>query len=120
MPIIKSGNLDEKIKDHPETKGWLVGHFVKFDPFFKTNDLEVKWAVHHKGDIKPGAIAKSTAKTLVILIKGKFAVRFPDLGKEIILSKTGDYLAYDASKVMHTAESLEDSVLITIRWPSKR
>ncbi len=120
MSTIKSGNLNKKIADHPETEGWLVGHFMNSDPFFKTNDFEVKWAVHSKGDIKHGAFTEITAKTIAILIKGKFVVRFPDLGKEVVLSKTGDYVAYNAYEVLHSAESLEDSIVLAIRWPSKR
>jgi len=90
------------------------------DPFLKIDDLEVKWAIHSKGEIKPGAITDSTAKTRAILIEGKFVVRFPDLGKEIVLSETGDYLEYDSNEVFHTAEALENSVVFVIRWPSKR
>ena len=120
MSAIKSGNLNRLIKTHSETKGWIIGHFMEADHFFKTDDFEVKWAVHKKGEIKPGKIAKSAARTIAILIKGKFMVRFPDLDQEVVLSKTGDYLAYDANKVLHTAKALEDSTILAIRWPSKR
>jgi hypothetical protein len=37
-----------------------------------------------------------------------------------VLEKLGDYLVYDAGEVDHTAEALEDSLLIVFRWPSKR
>ena len=97
-----------------------MGHFLDFDPFFKTDDLEIKWAVHAKGYAKPGLIAKKTVKTITVLIRGKFVVRFPEINKKVVLSKMGDYLAYDASEVSHISESPEDSVVIVVRWPSKR
>jgi len=80
----------------------------------------MKWSTHKKGDVKPAKIAKSSAKTISILIKGKFEVRFSDVDKVVVLSELGDYLAYDAGKISHIGESIEDSVLLTLRWSSKR
>jgi len=120
MPTIKSGNLNNQIKIAPEKNGWVVGHFIKEDEFFHNDNFEIKWVVHHKGDIKHGEVAKSSARTLVVLIYGKFVVRFPDLGKEIALTTQGDYLAYDAAEIYHSAEAFADTLLIVIRWPSKR
>ncbi|MBU0612422.1 hypothetical protein KKB10_00235 [Patescibacteria group bacterium] len=64
MNKAKSGNLNNLVNDHPETKNWVVGHFIKHNNFLKTDDLEVKWAVHKKGDIKDGNLADYSAKTL--------------------------------------------------------
>ena len=120
MPTIKSGNLNKKVGEHQETKGWIIGHFMNSQPFFKTDDFEVKWSVHSKGDVKQGAIAKSSAKTLVILIKGKISIKFSELNKKVLLTKVCDYVAYDAYEVLHSSESLEDTTILVVRWPSKR
>ena len=57
------------------------------------------------------------AKTISILIKGKFLLIFPEENKEIVLEKQGDFVFWD-SKVYHGSEALEDSTVLTIRWPS--
>ncbi len=117
---VRSGNLNDIVKKYPETRGWIAGHFISFDQFFQTDDFEVKWSVHSKGEKKDGVVTKDSAKTFGILVKGKYTIRFPDHNKEIILSIAGDYIAYDTHDGFHTAEALEDTTLLTIRWPSKR
>ncbi len=120
MNKIISGNLDQQIKSHPETKGWFLGHFMNQNPEFLCNDVELKWARHKKGEKKNGLFAKNTAKTLTILISGKFSVQYPELKQEIILSELGDFVLYDASQTGHKAEAIEDSLLLIIRYPSQR
>jgi hypothetical protein len=120
MDKIVSGNLDTEVSSHPETKGWFVGSFMDKYPDFKSDEVELKWAKHAKGDIKPGLLADSTTKTFVILIGGTFVVRFPDINTESLLSKQGDFVFYDASYKRHEAEALEDSLLLVVRWPSKK
>jgi len=84
---------------------------------FKNDDFEVKWGVHPKGDKKDIAGMNIKAKTLSILIKGKFLVSFPDDGEEVILGNQGDYVYFE-NGIYHGSEALEDSVVLTIRWPS--
>jgi len=120
MPIVKYWNINDKIKKHPETKGRIAGHFMDSDPFFKTDHFEIKRSTHKKWEIKYWEIAKNTAKTISILIKWKFLIEFPDIKKEIILSKTWDYTSYDTHKLLHNGKAIEDSTIITIRRPSKR
>lgn len=115
MDKIINGNLNANVES--KTRGWFIGHFMEKDSFFKNEDFEVRWGVHPKGDKKSQIAANKTAKTLSILIKGKFALKFPKDNKEIILAKQGDFAFWDA-KVFHTSEALEDSIILTIRWPS--
>ncbi len=115
-----SGNLYDKVKKEPKTKGWFIGHFIKKGSIFHTNDFEVKWGVGKKGEFKKGLSSKKSAKTIGILIRGKVSMRFPETKEEVIMSKTGDYVIYDAHEVNHEIEALKDSTIITIRWPSKR
>ncbi len=120
MKKVISGNLDQQIKSHPETKGWFLGHFMDENPEFLSDDVELKWARHKKGEKKPGLLAKTATKTLTILISGKFFIQYPEFNQEITLSKLGDFVFYDASQTSHKAEVLEDSLLLVIRYPSKR
>ncbi len=120
MNKIISGNLDQQIKSHPETKGWFLGHFMNQNPEFLCDDVELKWKTHKKGEKKTGLLAKTTAKTFTILISGKLSFQYPELKQEIILSKLGDFVFYDASQIGYKAEAIEDSLLLTIRYPSKR
>lgn len=121
MANIKSGNLNIEVSKNPENRGWFLGNFIKKDYFFNNNDFEIKWAVHKKGHFEEGHFAKSTAKTLVVLIKGKILTEFHNPEKKsITLSKCGDFLCYDAHEIHHNTKILEDSIVLAIRWPSKR
>ena len=120
MKKIIIGNLDQQIESHPETKGWFLGCFMAKHPEFLSDDVELKWARHKKGDIKPGLSATSTTKTFTILISGKFFIRYPELNQDVTLSQLGDFVFYDASQTSHEAEALEDSLLLVVRYPSKR
>ena len=117
MESIIKGNLTEEKEKHPERRGWFIGHFVEDESVFKTDDFEIRWTFHPKGDKKPQIAANMKAKTVSVLIKGKFVLIYPDQKKEVILSKPGDFVYHDA-KVYHGSEALEDSIMLTIRWPS--
>ena len=117
---ILSGNLDEQVLLHPETKGWFLGPFMDKYPDFKTDGLELKWARHKKGEIKPGFLADAATKTIVILMQGAFAIRFPDIEKEVMLSELGDYIFYDSSYKRHEGEAIEDCLMLVVRWPSEK
>ncbi len=120
MKKIISGNLDQQIKSHPETKGWFLGHFMSENPDFLSDDVELKWAKHKKGEKKFGLLAMTVTKTLTIFISGKFFIRYPEFNQEITISKLGDFVFYDASQTSHEAEVLEDSLFLVVRYPSKR
>lgn len=113
-----SGNLGKHQKENPDQKGWFIGHFLEKGSNFFSEEFEVKWYHHPKGDIKNPPGRNKLAKTITILIKGKFMVRYPEENTtEVLLSKQGDYVFHDAG-VLHISEALEDSVMLTIRWPS--
>ena len=107
-----TGNFNIVANEH---KGWVVGHFMEESSPLKTNDLEIKWGVNKAGDTKIAPAKNTQAKSLAILIKGKVKLQFND--KDITLRKEGDYCFYDAG-VSHSWIVEEDSLTITIRWPS--
>lgn len=115
MDNISSGNLNTK--ESKLNKGWFIGHFIENNEFFKTQDFEVAWKVHKKGDKNESIAKNKIAKTLSVLIKGKCLWTFPEKNNQIILENEGDYIFWD-SGIAHSWEILEDSTILTIRWPS--
>lgn len=109
---IATGNFNSQVNDY---RGWVVGHFLGADSPLKTNDLEVKWGFHKRGESKNVKASNTRAKSIAILIRGKVRLRFDD--KDIVLAKEGDYCFYD-SGVSHSWVVEEDCLAITIRWPS--
>ena len=53
----------------------------------------------------------------MFLISGRFVQKRPD--REVELSKPGDYVMWGPG-VVHAWKAVEDSVMLTIRWPSER
>lgn len=99
-------------------RGWFIGHFV--DPagsLRSTQDLEIKWGVHATGDEKPSPEVVERATTLALLVSGLFVLEFPELKRLIYLERPGDYVVF-APKMLHTWRALEDSVVLSVRWPS--
>jgi len=116
MNQITNGNFKDIIeKRHGNL--WVMGHFMEPGSPFQTDDLEIKWGLHHPGESKNSFGTNSQAKTLAILIRGKTSLKFPDQKQEIILEKEGDYVYWDRG-VRHRWSVLEETLVITIRWPS--
>lgn len=100
------------------TTGWFIGTFI--DPANRlrcTEDIEIKWGVHSANEEKSSFGINEKATSLAILIKGSCVFNFPDLKTSISLKKQGDYVIY-APGVSHNWKVLEDSIVLTIRWPS--
>ena len=110
MENIVQGNANDIRKS-----SWFLGHFM--DPPLKDNDVEIKWAHHSKGEKKQKPGTNLKAKTISILAKGKFLVSFPEENREVLLEKEGDFVLV-SPKIKHTWEALEDTLLISVRWPS--
>ncbi len=98
--------------------GWFLGHFISPSLGLKRNfNVEVKWGIHKKGEKKATTTMNLRSTTLALLIRGKFSIHFPVLKQSVILEKEGDYVIF-ANNVLHSSESLDDSLIITVRWPS--
>jgi quercetin dioxygenase-like cupin family protein len=97
--------------------GWFVGHFIHppDDPR-ATKDVEIKWHTHPAGDSKPSWTKSTAATSLAILISGRFKFSFPD--QNVLLRKQGDYVLWTPG-VFHIWQAEEESIILTIRWPSK-
>lgn len=110
---IASGNAADASKD---TRGWFLGQFMPgaSNPH-RSSDLEVKWFTHAKGEERAQWSPASPVRTLNILVRGHFILRFPD--REVALEKEGDYVLFGPG-VAHSFRSAEESLVLTVRWPS--
>jgi hypothetical protein len=52
---------------------------------------------------------------LLVLITGRFVMRFPD--RDVVLAEQGDYVVWGEG-VDHSWFAEEESVVMTVRWPS--
>jgi quercetin dioxygenase-like cupin family protein len=105
-------------QDGPEHRGWLVGHFMEGPPQ-QADEVEIKWGIHPKGQQRPDWVRGETATTLCMVISGRFRLTLANGSEEqVLLSKQGDYALWGPG-VDHLWTAEEDSVVLTVRWPSQ-
>lgn len=85
-----------------------------------TENIEVKWGVYGKGDVRPEWAGSSDMTGMSILIRGDSLFTFreakdPEHVREVRLMKEGDYVIW-REDVEHSWKMLDDSVFLTIRW----
>jgi quercetin dioxygenase-like cupin family protein len=109
------GNASDEADEH---RGWLLGHFIEPEgaPVRSTEALEVKWGIHPAGQQRDAWTSGEDRSTLVILVSGKFRVDLT-VGSAT-LERQGDYLAWGPG-IDHFWHAEQDSVVVTVRWPSK-
>ena len=95
--------------------GWLLGHFKPPGDLRHSDEVEIKWGVHARGDSRPEWVRGERRTALLILISGKFRVELPD--RSVLLAEPGDYVVWGRG-VDHSWYAEEASVVITVRWPS--
>ena len=109
---ITSGNAAAASKD---TRGWFMGHFMPGGSATRSSEVELKWFTHPKGDTRPEWAPGNPVKTLNILVRGHFVLVFPD--REVPLVNEGDFVLFGPD-VPHSFRSVEESLVLTVRWPS--
>jgi hypothetical protein len=126
---IKSGNAKE---DGGEFRYWFVGRIEKWCreknvPFDvekfgirNTDDIEIKWGIYKKGDVRNVWARCSGMTALSILIRGDCIFSFREKGDnssitEVKLENEGDYVIW-RENVEHTWEIFRDSEFLTLRW----
>jgi uncharacterized cupin superfamily protein len=108
-----SGNADD---DGQDTRGWLLGHFIDSSKGVRsTKDVEIKWGIHHAGEKRVEWTSDDQRTTLVLLVDGNFVVTLTEGRAE--LTRQGDYAVWGPG-IDHSWEAKENSVVITVRWPS--
>lgn len=98
------------------TRGWFLGHFVADDTSpLRSTDLELKWYTHAKGETRAEWAPGIPVQTLNILVRGHFVLVFPN--QEVSLEKEGDFVLFGPD-VPHSFRAVEESLVLTVRWPS--
>jgi hypothetical protein len=95
--------------------GWLLGHFKPIDDVRHSDDVEIKWGVHPRGDRRARWVTEEKRTALLVLISGRFRVELP--GRSVLLADQGDYVVWEHG-VDHSWYAEEESVVLTVRWPS--
>ncbi|MEV0740160.1 signal peptidase I [Streptomyces sp. NPDC050549] len=102
-------------KDASLDSGWLLGHFKDADDPRHTDAVEVKWGIHPQSDERLEWVRGDERTALLVLVSGRFRVEFPE--RSVLLEKQGDYVVWGPG-VDHSWFAEEESVLVTVRWPS--
>jgi hypothetical protein len=94
----------------------LIGHFVPSTGGLRhSDDIEIKWGVHPKGAGDDQWTVNRVATSISILVSGVDRITLPH--RDFTLSNPGDYLIWGPG-MPHRWQAVEDSVVITVRWPS--
>ncbi|WP_345434005.1 signal peptidase I [Actinoallomurus vinaceus] len=96
-------------------RGWLLGHFKPIGDIRHSDDVEIKWGVHPRGDRRARWATEEKRTALLVLISGRFRMEFPD--GDVVLAEPGDYVVWGHG-VDHSWHAEEESVVMTVRWPS--
>ncbi|WP_254710111.1 signal peptidase I [Streptomyces lunaelactis] len=102
-------------KDAALDRGWLLGHFKGAEGPLHSDAVEIKWGVHPRGDERMQWVRGEERTALLVLISGRFRVELP--GRSVLLEQQGDYVVWGRG-VDHSWVAEEESVVLTIRWPS--
>lgn len=130
---ITTGNTKTDGKDF---RFWFAGKIEKWCkandiPFDKerfglrnTDDIEIKWGIYKKNEVRTVWASCSDKTAMSILIKGDFIFIFREMQdhsrlREVRLKDEGDYVIW-RENMEHTWRMDEDSVILTLRWSSKR
>jgi hypothetical protein len=102
--------------DGQRTRGWLLGHFLGDDGDVRATDaVEVKWGVHPAGERRDTWATDEQRTSLLLLVRGRFRL---DLSVgSATLENEGDYAVWGPG-IDHCWQAEEDSIVITVRWPS--
>jgi quercetin dioxygenase-like cupin family protein len=80
-----------------------------------TKDVEIEWGIHHIGEKRTEWTSDDQRTTLVLLVDGDFVVNLTQGSAE--LTRQGDYAVWGPG-IDYSWEAKENSVVITVRWPS--
>lgn len=106
-----NGHLDGR-----QHKGWFVGHFMNQDSdLAKSKDVEAKISFNPTGKRNEATTLNTVARTITFLVSGSHKLEFGN--SSVLLERPGDYCIF-SNGVAHSWESVDDSTVLTIRWPS--
>ena len=106
------GNATE---ESGQRRGWFVGHFMPDGDARRSGDVEVKWGTHAAGETREVWLDEEARTTMLLLVQGRFRIDL-SVGSRV-LAEPGDYAMWGPG-IGHSWRAEEDSVVVTIRWPS--
>ncbi|MBZ6084794.1 signal peptidase I [Streptomyces olivaceus] len=109
---VYAGNAGE---DSATDRGWLLGHFREEGDPRHSDAVEVKWGVHPRGERRAQWVEGEVRTALLVLVSGRFRMEFPR--RSVLLERQGDYVVWGRG-VDHSWFAEDDSVVMTLRWPS--
>ncbi len=126
---ITTGNT---VTDGKEFRFWIVGGVEKWCaqnnvPFDverfglrNSSDIEVKWGIYKKGDVRTEWASCSDMTGMSILLRGDSVFHFRERTnhihcKDVRLRSEGDYVIWKEN-YEHTWKMYDDSVFLTLRW----
>jgi quercetin dioxygenase-like cupin family protein len=80
-----------------------------------SKDVEIKWGTHRAGEERTGWQTDEYRTTVLLLISGRFRVNLSV--DSYLLKDEGDYAMWGPG-IDHSWKAEQDSVVVTIRWPS--
>jgi hypothetical protein len=101
-------------QDALSNRGWLLGHFMPDGDPRHSTDVEVKWGHHPRGEERPHWVTGESRTAVIIGVSGRFRLNFRD--RSVVLARPGDYVVF--ANVDHSWYAEEESIIISIRWPS--
>ena len=109
-----AGNANDDAGQH---RGWLLGHFIDVGQAGprSTEALEVKWGIHPAAEARKEWTADDQRTTMLLLVSGRFRLDLT-IGTTT-LERQGDYVVWGPG-IDHSWQAEQDSVVITVRWPS--
>jgi quercetin dioxygenase-like cupin family protein len=111
----ESWHFGNAAKDAQERRGWIVGHFMDDGDIRQSEGVEIKWGVHPSGDERADWQGDESRTTVLLLVKGRFRISLS--GDSFVLEQEGDYAMWGPG-IGHSWHAEEDTVVITVRWPS--
>ena len=98
----------------PAGRGWLLGHFKPPGDPHHSGYVEIMWGTPARGVRRALWVAGEQRRLVCMLIRGRFRIELP--GRDVLLTKQGDYVLLHG--VNHSWEAEEETILLTVRWPS--
>jgi len=100
--------------DAAEHRGWVLGHFMPPGDPRHSDAVEIKWAVHARGEKRAQWVAGEQRTAAIFLISGRFRVDLP--GRSVVLDRPGAYVVFHG--VDHSWVAEEQSTILGVRWLS--
>jgi quercetin dioxygenase-like cupin family protein len=85
------------------------------DDIRMAKDVEIKWGIHPAGEQRDAWHTDEYRTTVLLLVRGRFRIDLS--GDSYLLQREGDYAMWGPG-IDHSWRAEEDSVVVTIRWPS--